>query len=64
MTVKRIVQLKLVGCDDVTKIVCQLSPEELELVERLAKRFNAESVSNCQPRLKIEEPEETEIEEL
>lgn len=45
--------IKLIGCDDTTDFEMQLTPEEVDVLERVSLASDYASSSVCQPTLTI-----------
>lgn len=50
--------IKIKGCDDTTKIIIDLTEEELKFLEKLAKLSKENSSYSCQPIIEIMTAEE------
>lgn len=51
-----------VGCDDITKLVIDLTDKELEIFIKICKELNKNSAYRCQPEIEIYKYDECEIE--
>ncbi len=51
-------QVKLAGCDDVTRFVMDLTDAEVRFLQRVAVISEETSQFSCQPRLTIGPPED------
>ena len=55
---KKVYSINLNGCDDNTRFNMALSPEEYELVKRIADKSEEVSTYICMPVLEVEEVNE------
>jgi len=49
------VKIRVVGCDASTDFEMDISPEELEFLERLEQKCNSTSSCICEPRIRVME---------
>lgn len=48
-------RIQAVGCDDMTQVTIDLSPQEFAAVQKVADAINAERTTGCMPSLTVNE---------